>query len=172
MKIKSILFALCLGMSLAAPAMAAGNPLYLGVKGGKMMVDLSEYEDVSTAGLVVGYKLFDNQAGSVAVEGEYTNSSTGDITVLGVTGQWDIDTWALYAAYRTPGNLYAKAKAGVLHEKINVNIVGAGISGSDSGLSLGVGGGLRLGRNAALELEYTIVEQDVNFASLGVNLNF
>ena len=172
MKTKSLILSLSLVMSFAAPAMAADNPLYLGLKGGKMMVDVSEFDDTSTAGIVLGYKLLDKQGGSLAIEGEYTNSSTADINVLNVTGQWDIDTWAVYAAYRTPGNLYLKAKAGVLHEKINASSVGASISGSDTGLSAGIGAGWRVGKKAALEFEYTVIEQDVNFVSLGVIINF
>jgi len=33
----------------------------------------------------------------------------------------------------------------------------------DAGLSYGIGGGFKLGNKLALEAEYTIVEQDVNY---------
>ncbi len=137
-----------------------------------MMIDVSEFEDADSAGLVVGYKISDSASGSLAVEGEYTNSSTADITVLGVTGKWDIDTLAVYLAYRSGGDLYLKGKVGYLDEDINANIVGVSISGSDSGLSVGIGGGWKIGKKSALELEYTIIEEDANFLSLGVNFSF
>ena len=169
---KKLAFVFCIGLGLSGPVLAAGNPFYVGVKGGTMMVDLSEYDDASSLGVLLGYRITDDSSGSVAVEAEFTNSSSSDITVLGKTGNWDINTFAGYLTYRTPGNLYLKGKIGFLNEDINVNIVGANISGSDSGLSIGVGGGWKLGTNAALELEYTVIEQDINFLSLGVNFSF
>jgi hypothetical protein len=153
--------------------MAAESPFYLGLKAGKMMVDPAEFEDATSSGLVfVGYKFSNNPGGSLAIEGEYTNSSSENITILGTTGKWDIDTIAVYVAYRTGGDLYFKGKAGYLHEDVSANIAGASISGSDSGLSLGIGAGLKIGKSNALELEYTIVEEDVSFLSLGFNFGF
>jgi hypothetical protein len=172
MKAKILLFILCSGIGFSGPALAAGSPFYLGLKAGRMMVDVSEFEDANSVGLVAGYKFFDGASGSLAVEGEYTNSSSADITVLGVTGKWDIDTLAVYLAYRSGGDLYLKGKIGYLDEEISASIAGFGISGSDSGLSVGIGGGWKIGANSALELEYTMIEEDVNFLSLGVNFSF
>lgn len=173
MKTRNAITALCLGVSLlSVSAFAADSPLYVGIKGGTMMVSPSEFEDANSFGLVLGYKLFDNPSGSLAVEGEFTNSSSEKITILNVTGKWDIDTKAVYLAYRTSGDLYFKGKIGYLDEDVNVNIAGASISGSDSGASYGIGGGWKLGKSSALELEYTIIETDVDFISLGVNFSF
>lgn len=172
MQTKTLIFALCAGLTFSATAQAADSPLYLGLKAGKVMIDISAYDDANSTGLVLGYKISDNADGSLAVEGEYTKSSTADITVLGIKGEWDVDTLAVYLAYRSGGDLYFKGKVGYLNEDINVNIVGATISGSDSGMSYGVGGGWKLGKKAALELEYTVIEEDANFVSLGVNFNF
>ncbi|MBI3545191.1 MAG: porin family protein [Gammaproteobacteria bacterium] len=172
MKIKSLIFAVCLTVVSPAAVLAADNPLYVGLKGGVMMVDLSEYDQATSAGVVLGYKIFGNADSSLAIEGEYTTSSSADINVLGFKGKWDIDTWAAYLAYRIGGDMYFKGKVGYLNEDINVDIVGANISGSDSGLSVGIGVGWKLGKKNALELEYTVIEQDVNFVSLGVNFSF
>ena len=43
---------------------------------------------------------------------------------------------------------------------------------SDTGLSVGAGFGFNLGDVAQLEAEYTIIEQDVSYLSLGLNLRF
>lgn len=172
MHTRNLACAFCAGLAFSGPVLAAGNPFYVGVKGGTMMVDLSEYDNASSAGVLLGYRITDDTSGSVAVEAEFTDSSSADITVLGMTGKWDINTFAGYLAYRSPGDLYFKGKIGYLNEDLNVNIVGANISGSDSGLSIGVGGGFKLGTNVALEAEYTVIEQDVNFLSLGVNFSF
>ena len=172
MQTKILLPTLCLGIGLSGTALAAENPLYIGLKAGKMVIDVPEYVDANSTGFVVGYKIFDNTSGSFAVEGEYTKSTQENITVSNVTGKWDIDTLAVYLAYRSGGDLYLKGKIGYLRENINVSIVGASISGSDNGLSAGIGGGWKLGKKAALELEYTIIEQDANFISVGVNFSF
>lgn len=174
MKIKSLLFVSGLAWASISPnmAQAADNPLYVGLKGGLMMVDLSEYDDATSAGVVLGYKIMQNNDGSLALEGEFTTSSSADIQVLGVKGKWDIDTWAAYLAYRVGGDMYFKAKAGILNEDVNVDIAGANISGSDSGLSVGVGVGWKFDKKNSLEVEYTVVEEDVNFVSVGVNFAF
>ena len=170
MKAKILLFISFLGIGFSGSALAAGSPFYLGLKVGSMMVDVSEFEDADSVGLVAGYKIYDNASGSVAIEGEYTNSSSADIN--GIPGKWDIDTLAVYLAYRSSGDLYFKGKIGYLDEDISASAFGTSISGSDSGLSVGVGGGWKIGTKSALELEYTMIEEDVNFLSLGVNFSF
>jgi len=43
---------------------------------------------------------------------------------------------------------------------------------SDSGLSLGIGVGYQFNNKISTELEYTIIEEDIDFISLGVNYSF
>lgn len=172
MQIRLLITGLCVVTGLSGQAMAVENPWYVGLKAGTMSVDVSAYEDATSLGLLLGYKLSSDSNGSLAVEGELTNSSSENITVLGVTGKWDIDTLAVYLAYRTGGDLYLKGKVGYLDEDVNVNIAGASISGSDSGASYGIGAGWKFGKSNAVELEYTIIETDVDFISLGVNFGF
>lgn len=172
MQAKILLSVLCLGIGLSGATLAADNPFYIGLKAGKLMIDVPEYVDANSTGFVVGYRIFDNASGSFAVEGEYTKSTQENITVSNVTGKWDMDTLAVYFAYRSGGDLYLKGKIGYLNEDVNVSIAGASISGSDNGLSAGIGGGWKFGKKAALELEYTIIEQDANFISVGVNFSF
>ena len=45
-------------------------------------------------------------------------------------------------------------------------------SRDDIDLSLGIGGGLKISDKAALELEYTIIESDLDFLSVGFKMNF
>lgn len=170
MKNKLMACVLCLGIGFSGPALAAGGPFYLGLKVGSMMVDVSGFDDASAVGFVAGYKFFDNAGGSVAIEGEYNDSSSADIK--GFPAKWDIRTVAVYLAYRSAGDLYFKGKAGYLDEKVTASGFGTTISGSDSGLSVGVGGGWKMGKQAALELEFTIIEEDVNYLSLGVIFSF
>jgi hypothetical protein len=168
MKTKLLLTALCLGASLSAPAMAVENPLYIGLTAGKMMVDLDGLDDANSTGILMGYRFTDE----LAVEGGFTKSSSANFTVQGVSGTWDVDVFAVYMAYRTPGDVYFKGKIGVLNEDVSVSSGSVSLAGSDTGGSLGVGGGVKFGKTGALELEYTLIEENINFLSLGVNFRF
>ncbi len=153
-------------------AKAADSSWYVGLKAGQMMVDLDGLDDATNGGVLVGYSF-----GDFAIEAEYTTTlSEGDVTILGVPGEWDINTFAVYGVYRSSGNIYFKGKVGFLNEdvSINVNAFGTPISaaGSDSSASLGVGVGWRIPDSNSLELEYTIVEEDIDFLSLGYNYHF
>lgn len=147
-KTKSLLLAFCLGLCVSGPAPAAESPWYLGLKGGTMNVDLSQFNDATSGGVLLGYQFARNASGSFAVEGEYTNSSSENVTVSNVRGKWDIDTFAVYLAYRSAGDLYFKGKIGVLNEDVKVTVPGASISGTDTGASIGIGGGWRFGKTA------------------------
>lgn len=145
------------------------SPWYLGLKAGWMDADASNFDEATNLGLYGGYTLHDDASGRFALEGEYTRSiSDGDIP----GGGWDIETLALYGAYRTAGPWFLKIKAGYLDEDISVSAGGSSIAGSDSGLSFGAGGGVRLSNKAAFELEYTVIEEDVNFFSIGYLTHF
>lgn len=59
-----------------------------------------------------------------------------------------------------------KGKAGYLREDLKISGPGGSVSDNESGLSLGGGIGFMLG-SSRLELEYTIIEADVNYLSVG-----
>jgi hypothetical protein len=157
----------------AAPALAQDRPLYFGLKAGVMDADAAGFDTSSNFGLVLGYDLRTDVRGTFSVEGEYTRELTeGDIRFGGLTGEWRIETFALYGAYRTGGNAYVKGKLGYLWEDIEVNGISGTIAGKDEGLSLGAGVGFRFGRDTMLELEYTLIEDDVSFYSIGYLTRF
>lgn len=145
------------------------SPWYLGLKAGWMDADASNFDEATNLGLYGGYTLHDDASGRFALEGEYTRTiSDGDIP----GGGWDIETLAVYGAYRTAGPWFLKIKAGYLDEDISVSAGGSSIAGSDSGFSFGAGAGVRLSNKAAFELEYTVIEEDVNFFSIGYLTHF
>lgn len=145
-----------LGMVIAAPASAGW---FFGAKTGPMMIDTNGVSDTNNVGVVVGYDL-GVAVGDLAVEGEVTTTvSSGDFLGYDV----DVDTQALYLAFRTAGPIYLKVKGGLLNEEVSIG----SISESDSGMSYGVGVGFGIGV-AQLELEVTQIEQDVTFLSVGV----
>lgn len=144
-----------LGLVAAAPASA---DWFFGAKTGPMMIDVSGISDPSNVGVVVGYDLGVG-LGDLALEGEITKTiSSGDLLGFDV----DVDTQALYLAFRTAGPIYFKAKGGFLNEEVSIGP----ISESDSGVSYGIGLGFGIGV-AQLELELTTIEADIVFLSVG-----
>ena len=152
---------------------AAESPWYIGVKAGQMMLDADDAGDATNAGLVAGYRLSEGDFGTFAIEGEFTTAiSKGDITILGVPCDWDVVTVAMYGVYRSAGDVYFKGKIGVLNEDATISVAGNSVSESDSGTSFGIGGGFRVGQSGSLEVEYTIIEEDIDFLSIGYSCNF
>ncbi len=169
MKIRGLSAALLLAIS---PMLSHAGGYYGGLKVGAMMNDVSGFDNGTNIGLNLGYA-FDDYGNGPAIEGEYTTgASNGDLNILGVTGDWDVDTFALYGAYRFGGDLYGKVKLGYLNEHASASVPGASFSGTDNGASAGIGAGWQLSPQTAIEAEYTIIESDVNFLSLGFNYTF
>lgn len=158
----------------AVAVQAEENPMYFGIKAGAMDTDVGGFDNANNLGLLLGYDVYRDVSGAFSAEGEYTRTfSKGDVNINGAQGDWKIETLAAYGAYRTEGDFYLKAKIGYLREKVTVSGVGnTSISGSDSGLSYGAGFGFRLNRKAGLEFEYTIIEDDISFISVGYFTHF
>jgi len=141
-----------------APAAGHASDVYIGAKAGPMLVDISGADDPTNVGVTVGYQL-GVLVGDIAIEGEYTTSlDDGQVSGAPV----DVDTLGLFLALRTAGPVYFKARGGVASVDTTV---GAGDS-SSSGIAYGVGLGFGIGL-AQLELEYTAMEDDTRFISLG-----
>lgn len=140
---------------------------YIGLTAGSDKIDAEGVDDASGAGIMAGWRFNKNFALEFA--GHASEADADDL----LTGcVFEVDTAALYLAARSSGQLYAKGRVGVLSETITPRDTCAfAPEETDSGLSAGIGGGVRLGQ-AALELEYTMVEADVNRLSLSVLYNF
>ena len=146
-----------------AVAPAAMADMYFGVNAGPMMIDGASFDDPVNAGVMIGHE-WGVVAGDIGVQAEFTTTiEEGTLVAFPYAFPVNIDTQALYAAFRTAGPVYLIAKAGVLREEVDIG----GFSESDSGLAGGVGVGFSVGV-AQLELEYTVVEEDVAYASLGI----
>lgn len=158
------------GWLAGAPAQAQENPVYFGLKAGQMDADQGGFDAASNIGVIFGYAMVRDVRGAFALEGEYTlNLSKGDIAG---GGDWKVETLAVYGAYRTADTVYLKAKAGALRQDVRCRGSSRDICGKDSGLSLGAGVGWRLNRKIGLELEYTMIEEDIGFLSLGYFTHF
>ncbi len=152
----------------------------IGVKAAVVQNGTTGFDDSSNIGLLLGYEFarpigFDGTA-SIEIEGS-TNLSDGDIdpdSLFGTGGDWDVDTLALYFAYRTPGTVFFKGKLGVIRSEVTANVAGQSIEDDDAALSWGVGLGLRLHERFNAELEFTddTGDTDISLISLGGNLLF
>ena len=166
MKKTGLLLATLCGLLWINGAQANGNATYFGAKGGLMVTDVPGMDSAFNGGINLG-TYYD----SFGIEGELTTTLlNGDTDVPGL--DWDITTFAVYLVHRRPGNNYLKIKGGYLKEDYKFNIGGLSIGGSDSGASFGIGAGFKLRGSATrlghVEVEYTTVEQDINFFSIGL----
>lgn len=94
-------------------------------------------------------------------------AAEGDLTTSVVKGHYsgrDLKLTSLggYLVWRSGGRWYVKARAGGVWEWTQV---GNGTA-NDGGLSGGIGGGYRFGDGRTLELEFTVIEKNVNMLSL------
>lgn len=134
---------------------------YAGIKSGSLEMDLDPLESSTPVGIVVGY-----QPSSFGVELE-VNAADIDYNVYGISGEAKYKSIALYGVYRTEGDVYFKAKAGVLREELDTSVADA----DETGLSVGVGAGVRMGA-FSFEAEYTMLEENIDLISLGANVHF
>lgn len=175
---KKLLLLMLIGStSFANLSMAADiTGLYIGAKSGVLSVDADTaditWDDATPLGLLIGYQV-PVEGGDFALEFEM-NKADLDVTVSNQKGELDFQTIALYGAYRSEGNFFYKLKAGILKEEITgaESAMFNAFSESDTGLSVGFGGGVRLANNITIEAEYTIIEADVGYLSVGANFNF
>ena len=135
--------------------------VYLGVKTGSLDIDSAMWDADTPKGVVLGY-----QKGSFGAEIEF-NTADIDYDFLGIKSSADYKTLALYGVYRSEGDFYFKAKAGVLKQEVKTSFT----TEDDTNASGGVGLGVKMGP-VRLEAEYTIIETDVDFISIGANFSF
>lgn len=160
-KMKKILpLGLALASLASAPVFAAAGDdgLHLGFKTGMMDVDVGGFDIDMPLGFVLGF-----EQGLYGFEIE-ANFAGGDIEGFDL----DFDTFAFYGVYRSAGEVYFKGKLGFLRENVDIDGI---VSEDDSGLSLGLGVGTRVD-NLSFEAEFTIIEEDVNYLSVGANVHF
>ncbi len=151
-----------LPLSIAAPSHAADG-LYLGLAGGIMDNDDSGFDDGVSGGLALGYEFRSVGIGDLAIEGIYTQSLT-DADAPN-DQEWEIETVALYGVFRSAGPVYFKGKGGLQSIDIEID------RESDDELEFSIGAGV--GSSTGIfqfELEYTRIEDQINFIALQVNL--
>ena len=160
---------LCL---IGSTAMAEG--VYVGAKVGVMDPDVNGLDEATNAGVAIGYTFAEiEEMFSWGFEAEFTTTvSDGDAELAGFKGDWDVDTQAIYAVVRAGKTVYGKLRAGVLREDVSIDIAGISAEEDDTSFTAGLGAGWRVTEKLALEAEYTFIESDLDFYSIGVNYSF
>ncbi len=146
----------------------------VGIKAGIVQSDTDGFGDATNAGVVVGYRFsrpIGGIGGSSSIEFEATTTvDDGDFS--NGAGEWDVDTYALFFTYSTPGTVYFKGKLGGMTTDVSSSV--SGVENDASGFAYGAGLGVKAGQMGKLELEYTGVTGNnrLNFFSLGGLLEF
>ena len=155
---KNILSLLCtlLLMSTYTVATAKGTPWYFGIKGGFM--DPQGFND---SALNMGFDIGYNQNKYLSTEVELTRTLIDGDTPSG--NDWEVDTLSVFAAFRSNTKVKFKAKIGITDVDYGNN--------DDLELSFGVGIGF-WAAGGLMEVEYTEIDDGLNFISLGVNYFF
>lgn len=136
------------------------------------------YDDAANVGLLFGYEFSRpiGLEGTSSIEFELTDSfDKGDVaddSLFGVGGDWQSENIALYFTYRTPGNVYFKAKIGALRSDVTTSLDGSpSVKEQDTSFSYGAGLGLKLGASGNFNVELEVVgssgDNDLNMVSVG-----
>ncbi|BFM13064.1 hypothetical protein R50072_32170 [Simiduia litorea] len=168
MLLRTIVATLLASLSFITHANEADEGFYMGLSAGVMNVDIGNASNPTNAAIQMGYHFSDMWA----IEAQYSDSMRDgkvDLNYGYYTNrdfEFGIQTLAAYGVFRTRGDVFFKAKAGLVREKV--------LSVNDTGASAGVGLGFRLGesKRSNVELEATIIEADVLFLSAGFNIGF
>ncbi|MDP5208622.1 porin family protein [Microbulbifer sp. 2205BS26-8] len=148
-------------VALLCSAAVQAEGAYMGDEIGMMDADGSD-DSPFNAGIRAGY----TWNSGWGIEAELTGSMTdGDI----LDRDFSISTQAVYATYRTQGDIYFKGRLGYLNEEVDVEYFG---DASDSGASVGVGVGFTLAENISFETEYTLIEEEVDYWSGSLVVRF
>jgi hypothetical protein len=152
-------FLFCIALMLACgSARAAGDwSVYWGAGGGALLPKGS------------GNRIGLNAAGRFGIETSRLPGFAleGDLTTTLIKGHYSdrdlkLTSLAGYLAWRSSGRWYLKARVGGVWERVDVG----GGNANDDGLSGGIGTGYRFADGRALELEFTVIEHNVNMLSL------
>ncbi|WP_444920079.1 outer membrane beta-barrel protein [Microbulbifer sp. CnH-101-G] len=152
-------------MALVCSAAAQAEGAYVGAVFGVMNTD-ADGDSSLNAGVRVGY----GWNSGWGLEAEFTDSLVeGEYDYYWSEVEYSFATQAIYATYRSEGDIYLKGRLGYLHEELDVDGFG---EYSDSGASAGIGAGFKLTESVLFEAEYTFIESDVDYWSGSLVVRF
>ncbi len=133
--------------------------VYFAAKYGEITIaeDVPENgSDIRNLGFVFGKGIND----ILSAEFEYTTTVSEDDDYLGDGSSASVDTLGLYLAAKTPGKVYFKGRVGYTRvaQEFGADSSIPELEGTKNiyGLAVGVGGGVKVGKNGAVEFEYML----------------
>lgn len=177
----SILSVLVASSFLSVSAMAispnySGPELYIGAKAAQVSVEeesVDSFDDTASFGIVGGY----TYSRYIGFEVEYLKSGKSDLSVIGMDGEYDLQSLSLFNTYRyqVPNSkAYLKARVGITRSEINLDVPELGLSDSTtgSGFAGGLGAGYRVTEDFHIEGAYTFMGGNVETELLSVGANY
>ena len=145
---------------LLTPAFAAEpgkSHIFFGAKGGFMKPDGKNNDSAFNIGVVMGQGMTKYFSWEAELNASLSDGKVG-------SADWDISNIAGYAVYRSPGKIGFKAKAGLTYwDTPNDN---------GTSLTMGIGAGFKMGKSGMLDVEYTQVDDFVDYISVAYLFNF
>ena len=153
---------------------AESSHTYLGIKGGPLIIGhgIPFNDDGVMMSVLFGYDVPDS---GWAIEGEFSTTVSKPTSDTEGYGDLGVTTLGAYGAYRTSGRFYLKAKIGLLYEYLTSSVSSSGggitidVDGPGMSIPIGIGGGMRVNERLSTEVEYTMIEADIGYASLVLN---
>ena len=171
--LRRALIALAALTPLATEALADPGDVSLGLKFGQTVVSDFEDDPVLSQVDVEGESAFGLNASYQLTPGLHIDLELvrggSTFSMPGLSLDVDIDTTAVYAAYRSQGDLYLAGRIGYLRQTLDSDEIG---KASESGSSLGFGAGYRVSPRVAVEVDYTLVEEDIDWLMASLRYRF
>ena len=165
------------GMVFSSTLFAAdGRDIYLGASYNVVDIDFANatVEDTEGVALVFGIEF----GKYLAFEAEYINSGKADMDyhVGSVeSAKIQIRSLSAYGVFRTTGRVYFKGRVGLAASLMDVTDVQCSgslcinnLNDDDLGLALGAGAGVMITKALKLELEYKLINSDIDIYGLGL----
>ncbi len=160
---KKMLLSATAAMTLATAAVA--SDYYAGV--GYVMPSVTGYSGGSSLAINGGKKFDNNWRVELELTNPLSKPAAGSVEV-------EVKTTAVYGVYNHKINeqFAVNGKIGYLSESVTLSNGVLSASATDSGLSYGVQGEYAVSKTIGAYVDYTIVEADINFITLGAHFAF
>lgn len=165
-KVIFTVFSLCF---FSAATYSADAPFYFGMGAGQTKISQNvngDYKVASTATFSAGVTLSEGSSFKTSAFARYTQTLTKETsTVNNVTDEYKEESLGLFLSTQTNSDFYAKANLGAVDHRISTNTV---VTYDKIKLAAGIGFGMKNDSGGVVELEYTIVGEDISY----ININY
>lgn len=143
---------------LAADKTSGDVDFYLGAKTGYIYTAFDELDPKVPATFLVGIQ---KSGFGFEFEGTFVDMDENNVDL-------EYESYAIYGTYRTPGQYYAKLRAGYLEETLESK----NNKWEEEGFSGGILFGIELSDAFTIEAGYTVIQADLKYFTIGGNVHF